>query len=885
MRDPATLAVIPILTGPLQLLLALLPGILMTLGGALLALFKPSTAKQSLKVLWRLKAPLLLLLAVGFGLVQAVRAMLPKPTITGAEVTTREWPLFRGGPRRGGSVPGSPAPLAGSVNWAFKSEIKTFYSSPAVVGNRLYVTGADKGVFSDRGAVYCLDTDTGGLVWKSAPDGFRATFSSPSVSGRFLVVGEGLHYTHDSRVFCLDVMQQGKVLWDYRTTSHVESTACIANGRAYIGAGDDGYYCFALEPDANGQARVLWHAKHDRCADAETAPVFHDGKIFVGLGLGGNALLCLDAQTGQERWRVPTPYPVFTPPTVWSNQLFFGMGNGNFIESAAQAAGKELDRLKAAGATQAQLAEATDRLKAAGEVWCLDLAKADAAAQALSQDSPPVLSTNDTLWRLKTSEIILGAIAAADDGIMYFGTRGGEFFALSAQGRELARRQMQFPILASPAIAGNHVYVVTENGGLFALERHTLELAWNTSLGTTGPFLSSPTIARGHVYVGSPEDGLLCVGNPADSVQELVWAGALGGPGRPGQIDNSPLPESGVLLWRWPPLGDDGTQSSTSLCVTAPAAVIGEIIAIPVAAGPRCGLLALTNNSTAPPTAAERWFYATTNGVFQSPALSRTPAGSLVFFVDGKIGNADRHLHCLDARNGALLWRASVAVDASGEFVVLDQSLLIQRRGRELACFDFAGRPRWEKPFGTLRGVASGGNDIAVIALASAPRLLTLDLPSGGELWHIEMGATTSPVVDCGTIFVGTTNGIAARRLTDGAPLWQTTTATPAQPLLLAGSTLATITCSNELMLFDSQSGRVQATIPGVLAAQPPLLTREAALFATKDSLMRLQFGQRRPQRWMSTAGLGELSAPLVMAESAVYFATPKGFLKTGRLK
>ena len=55
----------------------------MTLGGALLALFKPSTAKQSLKVLWRLKAPLLLLLALGFGLVQAVRAMLPKPTITG----------------------------------------------------------------------------------------------------------------------------------------------------------------------------------------------------------------------------------------------------------------------------------------------------------------------------------------------------------------------------------------------------------------------------------------------------------------------------------------------------------------------------------------------------------------------------------------------------------------------------------------------------------------------------------------------------------------------------------------------------------------------------------------------------------------------------------
>ena len=60
-----TLAVIPILVGPLQVLLALLPAMLVALGGALLALFRPSTAKQSLKVLWRLKAPLLLLLRAG----------------------------------------------------------------------------------------------------------------------------------------------------------------------------------------------------------------------------------------------------------------------------------------------------------------------------------------------------------------------------------------------------------------------------------------------------------------------------------------------------------------------------------------------------------------------------------------------------------------------------------------------------------------------------------------------------------------------------------------------------------------------------------------------------------------------------------------------------
>ena len=770
------------------------------------------------------------------------------------------------------------------MNWVFKTDLKTFFASPAVIGNRLFVTGADKGVFTDRGAVYCLDADTGGLVWKSRPYNFRASFSSPSVSGRFLVVGEGLHYTSDSRVFCLDVTQQGKVLWSYRTTNHVESTACLSQGRAYVGAGDDGYYCFALEPETNGRARVLWHATTDRCPDAETSPVLYENKVFVGLGLRGNALLCLEAETGRELWRVPTPYPVFTPPTVWSNRVFFGMGNGNFIETAAQAAAKELAELKAAGATEAQLSAAAGQLKAGGEVWCVDLAK------------PEIV-----LWKFKTSEVVLGAVAVADDGTLAFGTRGGEFFALTADGRELARQQMRVPILTSPAVTSNHVYFVTENGRLCALEHQTLTTAWETSLGSTGPFLSSPTIAHSHVYVGSQEDGLLCLGQPATSEKAPVWAGAQGGPGRPGHVDNSPLPERGALVWRWPPASDGGDESLPVPRIVAPAALLAELIAVPIAGGARRGLLALINDAKTRLSPGEKWFYATTNGVWQSAALSRAatlrePAGHdasptntgplLAFLVDGKVGDADRCLHCLDARTGLLRWRVPVAADASGEFVVIDESLVIQRGRQEVVCFDFNGQPRWQKPLGALRGAAAGGNDLAVVALVSAPRLLALDLPTGHELWDIEVEAVTGPVVDGGTVFLGTTNGLSARRLTDGSLLWQTAMVPPAQPLLVEGGLLTTVTRSNELVLIETTSGRVQAVIPGALAGLPPLLTRDAVVFATKDALLRVPFSQPKPQGWMATAWLGELSAPMVMAESAVYFATPtKGFIKTGRLK
>ena len=73
--------------------------------------------------------------------------------------------------------------------------MKTFFASPAVVGNRVYVSSADKGPLRDRGAIYCLDADSGGLVWKAAPSGYVATFSSPVVAGQLpgLRRGAALH--------------------------------------------------------------------------------------------------------------------------------------------------------------------------------------------------------------------------------------------------------------------------------------------------------------------------------------------------------------------------------------------------------------------------------------------------------------------------------------------------------------------------------------------------------------------------------------------------------------------------------------------------------------------------------------------------------------------
>ena len=533
------LGVVPVLVGPLQNLLALLPALLVPLGGLLLGLFRPRTVLMGLRLLWRQK----LFVALLAGTVTAVVFLVltlssgAGPMIQGEESAAADWPMFRGNLRRCGFMGAGEDPAQGGINWSFTADVRTFFASPAIAGNRVYITSADTGTFQNRGAIYCLDADTGGLVWKSAPKGYLATFSSPSVAGRFLVCGEGLHYTHNARVVCLDTTRDGAVLWTYPTHSHVESTPCIDGDRVYVGAGDDGYYCFRLEPDATGQAVMVWHAPTEKYTDAETSPAVHDGRVFVGLGMDGKAVCCLDAATGAEIWRVPTPYPVFGPPTVAGGLVMVGMGNGNFIQSAEEVARIELDKLRKKGRSAEEIAAAAKLLGPGGEVW------------ALSE------KTGEVKWKFAAPQTILGAVAAGTDRL-YFGSHDGYLYCLSLMGKELARWNAHAPIDACPALSGGHVYVVTQTGKLYGLKTDELELDWEATVGFTGPFLSSPSVARGHVYVGSKEDGLLCLGMPRDGQKGPCWAGERGGPGRGGTIDNQPLPEKGSFAWRFPPTAD-----------------------------------------------------------------------------------------------------------------------------------------------------------------------------------------------------------------------------------------------------------------------------------------------------------------------------------------
>jgi len=850
-----TLAVIPVIIGPLQVLVAILPALLISLVGAIVSMLKPAAMLALLKLLWRQKIVLVILAGVVTGMVFLVRTVARTGRPGSSLMAGEDWPMFRGGLERRGSNDTAEPPTTGGINWSYAADVKKFYPSPAVVGNRVYITSTDIGVFGGggKGAVYCLDADTGALGWRAAPPGYRATFSSPAVAGKYLVCGEGLHWIDNARVVCMDVTNRGKMLWTYETRSHVESTPCIDGDRVYVGAGADGYYCFLLEPDADGQAQLLWHAPGEHYPDAETSPAAHDGLLFAGLGIGGQAIICLNAETGDPVWRVDTPYPVFGPPTVVNGAVIIGMGNGDFINSAEELKGKKIEELRKAGTSEAEIAAAEKNLGTGGEIWCL------------------AEKSGEVRWTFKVPDTILGAVAADTDRL-YFGARDGYVYCLSMTGTLLNRWNARAPLLTSPAISGGYLYVVTQQGTLFGLRTEDLECVWEARLGFNGPFISSPAVARGHVYVGSEQDGVLCLGLPGGQQREIRWDGFAGGPGRGGNLDGKPLPEKGKLGWRFPDA--DQVEQPVALEIVAPVASLNGMLYVPLEGG-RKGLSCLRETTDGKVVRGEEvWFATATNGV----TLSAAATSNAVYFVDGRQGDVGRRLHCLAAAAGMEQWSLPVASDATGEFVLTGAGGLIADGPRGVTAFSEAGRVLWQTDCGRVLGVPVIRDAYVAVATDQPAGLCVLDLPSGRELWRLPFDAAPSaaPVMRKHVIYLGTSAGVAAWRLADGESLWDAPRGMPGAPLVLAKNRLAYTTAAGELVILDSESGQMEKMVSGALPGFPPLAAPDAFVYAGAGNLMVCPVTDGEPRSWMKIDWLGRLTCAPIMVDSRVYIATDK---------
>lgn len=484
-------AVIPQLLGPLTALLSIVPQILAFVGVALITglVFARDTTKmlfyrfRDFVTAHKVTASILsviFLVGFGWGSYTLVR-MTVSPMTSSPETMVRRtgignrkantsWSTFRGGKSRTGHLDTLAGPTTGTPAWVFKDEepmAVDFSSSPAVVGNRLYIGSAHGSIFSLGGATYCIDTESQKILWRHTSP--TPIFSSPAVAGGRVYIGEGYHHDSDCHLRCLDA-RTGEQIWSFPTTSHVESTPFIHQGKLYFTAGADGVYCIdALEGE------LIWHYP---AVHADMSPVMHKDKVYFGTGYGDYRIYAVDAQTGAEVWSKQMPYSVWGSPSAEENRVFFGLGRGNFSESAPIPAGK---------------------------VVALDT------------------ETGDILWEHEAEDAVLTAIAI-QNGYVTFGSRDGYVYSLqSTDGKLNWKTDLGGPVVSSPAVTMDTIYAATKDGYIYALATDNGKVQWEFDtriINRNIDLYSSPAVANGLLYIGSSDRYIFCFG--ADESREMI---------------------------------------------------------------------------------------------------------------------------------------------------------------------------------------------------------------------------------------------------------------------------------------------------------------------------------------------------------------------------
>jgi outer membrane protein assembly factor BamB len=396
------------------------------------------------------------------------------PQPPAAAEPTGAWPMFRGEGQRTGSInPADSGPARPHVRWRFQCRGDArVYASPALAGGELLVVANQSDPTGGRmfNRLYRLDAGTGALV--HSLDLPRAGISSPVVRGSLVLLGEGYHQDRDCRLLVVD-RRAGAVVGAVATASHVESSPALDGDRAYFGAGDDGVYGVEVGPD--GRPQLLWHAGGDH---VDAALLVVGGTVFAG-SVPGEAtrppsLFALDAATGTEKWRVPTPLAALSAPAFDAGRVFVALGNGT------------LDR---------------DADRPAGAVWCLDPA------------------TGHRHWEVSLPASVYAG-PACRDGRVYVARGDGVCLGLrQSDGGTVWETPAGGRVVAGPIVSGGAMFVLTEQGVLTKLDAATGRVVWRfddlEELAPDPDVQASPVLAGGRIYL-AVGGKVVCVGDRGD---------------------------------------------------------------------------------------------------------------------------------------------------------------------------------------------------------------------------------------------------------------------------------------------------------------------------------------------------------------------------------
>jgi outer membrane protein assembly factor BamB len=315
---------------------------------------------------------------------------------------------------------------------------------PTLDGARIYLplTG---------GRVFCLDRDTGALLWSAEPGGLISAPVAASDSVVYIATRK-LAADGSEAGASLRVVDKatGLTVWVKDYPRAFTSPLTVAAGRLYVGSADGAFY--ALDAH-NGDA--LWKVATQDVVRGQ-ARVVDD---TVAFGSDDGALRVVKAQTGDVLWKLQTGGRISGQPAVDDHTLYFGSGDG-YVYAVEQTTGKLRWRSRTGAAIEAPPVIVGDRVL---------VASFDNFIYALERAS------GDRLWKRRLENRLTTAPLVEGDAAMIAPFRSGYVAVfLNANGRRVNLFQLdkEYEIVAAPIFAGDTLILATSKGLVVATASH-----------------------------------------------------------------------------------------------------------------------------------------------------------------------------------------------------------------------------------------------------------------------------------------------------------------------------------------------------------------------------------------------------------------------------
>ena len=335
-----------------------------------------------------------------------------------------------------------------SAEWTFSpADFWGFRSAPLVHDGRVYIGSLNK-------TFYCLDAETGAVVWQR-PLGGRVTWSTPAREGKVIAVG-----CEDGKVYAFSTAAEKpeESIWTTAVGARVDGSPAAGGGRFYVGSMDKKVYALSA---SDGKVAWTFNAEDEVFGQ----PLLSDGKVYFGAGgFDGKTVYCLDAAKGGKLFSTEVGTPVYSSLLRSGDHIVFGTQGGKLMA---------LDSKDGAPA------------------WSLEVKGAVFGSA--------VLAGNTIIFGSQESKIH-GVDARSHKGTWEFSTTL-EFPTGEAGVDNKKNEKRYYPTLCRPTVRGGDV-VFALAYGIFCLDGITGKQKWRKRLANPVD-APSVTLDDNHVYVAT----------------------------------------------------------------------------------------------------------------------------------------------------------------------------------------------------------------------------------------------------------------------------------------------------------------------------------------------------------------------------------------------